>query len=76
MKATFDQMSIVELAKQILDEKLKEGSYIINVYEIISGSRVFRYKYDSFLEFCAKVNKDCDLLDTYNDFYFEWETDD
>lgn len=69
---TFDQNAIVEIAKQILYANLKEGSYIINVYEIINGENILKFKYNSFLEYVAKVNGDCNALNTFNDFYFEW----
>lgn len=69
---TFDQDSIIQIAKQILDANLKDGNYIINVYEIINMKHILRFKYNSFLEYVAKVNNDCNSLNTYNDFYFEW----
>ena len=69
---TIDQDAIIEMANQILDANLKDGSYVINVYEIVDGEHVFKFKYGSFLEFTAKINDDCDSLDTYNNFYLEW----
>ena len=74
---TFDQSAIVEIAKQILNANLKDGNYVINVYEIFNNIHILKFKYNSFLEYVAKVNNDCNLLNTYNDFYFEWvEIDD
>jgi hypothetical protein len=70
------QDSISSLAKLILAEGLKEGSYVVNVYEIVNGEHEFKKKYDSFIEFSANVNDFCDGLGRYNDFYFEWESDD
>lgn len=70
---TFNQNAVFDLGKQILDNNLKDGLYNINVYEIINNQNIFKFKYNSFLEFAVKVNDDCNSLNTYNDFYFEWE---
>ena len=69
---TFDQDSIIQIAKQLLGANLKEGSYVVNVYEIVNGRNVLKFKYNSFLEYVAKVNENCNALNTFNDFYFEW----
>jgi hypothetical protein len=69
---TFDQNAIIQIAEQLLHANLKEGSYVINVYEIVNGNNILKFKYNSFLEYVAKVNRDCDSLETYNGFYFEW----
>jgi hypothetical protein len=69
---TFDQNAIIEIAKQLLAANLKEGSYVVNVYEIFDGRNILKFKYNSFLEYVAKVNDDCGSLNTFNDFYFEW----
>jgi len=73
---TFDQDSIITMAQQILEEDVTDNNLTIRIFEIVEGKRVLRFEYDSFLEFVAKSEDDCSSLDTYNDFYFEWETKD
>lgn len=62
---TFDQLAVINLGKQILDENLKEGEYVINVYEIINGNNIFKLKYNSFIEFVVKINDDFNSLNTF-----------
>lgn len=69
---TFDHDAIIEIAQQLLRAKLKEGTYVINVYEIVDGENILKFKYNSFLEFVAGVSNDCNSLNTFNNFYFEW----
>lgn len=65
---------IDKLGRQISEKDLKDGEYVVLVYETHPIWRKVRFAYRNFVEFKKKVEKDLRKMDMDEDngVYFEW----